>query len=94
MTAPAVPSPRRYYLLKRLEAVRAGDQPIDGVWRSKQEAQPGAALPATFPFRSQLVAVGYATAEDLDGATVDELVEHTALPSRDAAAVVAAAANL
>jgi hypothetical protein len=89
-----VPSPRRYYLLKRLEAARSEDRPLDGVWRSKQEAQPGTALPTTFPFRSQLVAVGYTTAEDLDGATVDELVTYVSLPSRDAAAVVAAAANL
>jgi len=90
----AVSSPRRYYLLKRLEARRSQNQPLDGVWRSKQESQPGTALPTTFPFRSQLVAAGYSTAEDLDGATADELVDHVSLSSRDAAAVVAAAAAL
>lgn len=90
----SVPSPRRYYLLKRLSARLGADQPLDGVWRSKQEAQPGTALPATFPHRSQLVAVGYSAVEDLDGATVDELTTNTDLNAREAAAVVAAYAAL
>lgn len=90
----AIPSPRRFYLLKRLGAAQFSDQPLDGVWRSKQEALPGTALPSSFPFRSVLVAVGYSATEDLDGATVDELRMFTTLSQRDAEAVIAAAANL
>jgi hypothetical protein len=85
---------RRYYLLKRLEARRTGDTPLDGVWRHKQESQPGTALPDAFPFRSQLAAVGYTTGADLDGAGVEELVDFVSLNPRDAATVVAAAAAL
>jgi hypothetical protein len=94
VSALSVPSPRRYYLLKRMEARRSGDQPMDGVWRHKQESQPGTDLPTTFPFRALLLAAGYATDEDLVGASAEELAEHVPLNPRDAATVVAAAAAL
>ncbi|NBC17450.1 MAG: hypothetical protein GVY18_09085 [Bacteroidetes bacterium] len=64
---------RRYYLHKRLEARSQLDTALEVVWQSKQEAEPGVALDATFPHRATLVALGYTTNEDLDGADADEL---------------------
>lgn len=90
----AIPSPRRYYLLKRLGAVQFSDRPLDGVWRSKQEALPGTSLPSDFPSLSVLAEYGYTAVEDLDGATVDELRAFTSLTQREAEAVIAAASNL
>lgn len=51
-----------------------GDYDLAGVWRWKQERQPGTALPDTFPLLTELDAAGYTTVEDLDGADVAELV--------------------
>lgn len=85
-------TPRRYYLLKRLAARRACEE--EGVWLSKQEAQPGTALAADFPFRTKLVEAGYSTSEDLDGACPDELYEFAGLFAPEAATVIAAAAAL
>lgn len=81
-------------MLKRLGAVQFSDSPLDGVWRSKQEALPGTDLPADFPMRSALATAGYTAREDLDGATADELRQFTTLNQREAEAVVAAFANL
>lgn len=84
-------SPRRYYLLKRLEAGRLQEPEMAGVWRSKQEAQSSTPLPVDFPLLSQLAAVGYTAVEDLDGADEDELTRAPlSLSTRDAAAVLAA----
>jgi hypothetical protein len=83
---------RRYYLLKRLAARQRCEE--EGVWISKQEGQPGTALPSDFPFRSQLLEAGYSTSEDLEGATADELYEFAQLMARDAATVTAALAAL
>ena len=67
---------RRYYLRKRLFEQRNHDpEGLEAVWQSKQEAEPGTALPATFPFIDILSACGYTTEVDLDGANVDELRE-------------------
>ena len=44
------------------------------MWRAKQEAQPGTALPADFPYLSRLAAEGYTTVHDLDGADVEEMI--------------------
>lgn len=85
---------RRYYLRKRLFELRNGDRPgQDGVWRSKQESEPGVALPATFPFLSTLAPCGYETVEDVDGADVDELRE-LGLSRLEAEAVLTALAPL
>ncbi len=83
---------RRYYLLKRLAARQRCEE--EGVWISKQEGQAGTALPADFPFRSQLVEAGYSTSEDVDGASVDELYEFVNLFAPEAATVIAAVAAL
>lgn len=82
-------SVRRVYLHKRI-AARAQLSNLEPVWQAKQEAEPGTALPASFPFLSELEAVGYTTREDLDGADADELVDHVSLSKRDAEAVIAA----
>ena len=64
------------------------------MWIGKQAAEPGVALPSTFPFLSQLAAVGYTAREDLDGADVRELTRNAGLSKRDAEAVLAAFAAL
>lgn len=86
---------RRYYLRKRIYELRHGSRSgQDGIWRAKQEAEPGVALPATFPFlSSHLAPCGYETVEDLDGASVDELRE-LGLTRLEAEAVLAALAPL
>lgn len=80
---------RRFYLLKRLRARAIGDKGLEGVWRHKQETQAGTELAAAFPARAALVAAGYSTEEDLDGADVDELVS-AGLTYHDATAALAA----
>lgn len=87
-----VATPRRYYLLKRRLALGFGDVELAGAWRAKQEAITWPALPADFPARAQLVAAGYTTVRDLDGADSDELVS-LGLSQSDAAAVLAAMEN-
>jgi hypothetical protein len=87
-----VTSPRRFYLLKRLVAVAACSS-LASTWRAKQEAEPGTALPTTFPHRDRLVAAGYSTKEDLDGADATELA-WSGFGSRDATAILEAWAAL
>lgn len=88
----AVNSTRRYYLLKRLYARRACLE--EDAWIGKQQALPGVVLPADFPSLAALVAAGYSTREDLDGAAVAELEEFAKLTTREAEAVIAALAAL
>ena len=86
-------SPRRVYLLARRFALLADELGLAGVWRAKQEAEPGAALPSGFPFTTKLDEAGYTTAADLDGADEHELVD-AGLSPREASTVLAAAAEL
>lgn len=88
-TQTSINTARRFYLLKRRAARSLGDKGLEGVWRQKQEAESGTALAATFPARAALVAAGYSTTEDLDGADTDELVA-AGIPYHSAAAVIAA----
>ena len=81
--------PRRYYLFKRQALIAAGDPASAGIWRGKQEAQPGTPLPATTPHLTKLATLGYEMVEDVDGATQEEL-ESAGLTRREAAAVLAA----
>ena len=82
--------PRRFYLLQRIFCPYVEQR---GVWRAKQEAEPGTPLPATFPALAALSAVGYTTAEDVRGA--DELeLRKAGLSINDARAVVAAALTI
>lgn len=83
---------RRYYLGKRREALALGDTALSYAWRSFQEALYWPDLPADFPGRATLVAAGYTTVRDLDGATEDELVD-VGLSRSDAALVLAAMEN-
>lgn len=86
-------TPRRYYLAKR-QAAAAGNAPdLEAVWRSKQEAEAGTALPATFSLLAELATYGYTTAEDLDGADECELTT-VGLSPTEAAAVLQAWALL
>lgn len=81
--------PRRYYLAKRLAARRDGQKALELTWQGKQEAEAGTPLAADFPARAALVAAGYTTTEDLDGADVDEL-RRAGLSTKDASAALAA----
>lgn len=85
-------SPRRYYLLKLLSARRLGHE--EGVWRAKLQEYSGSPLPGTFPSRAALIAAGYTTVEDVDGATPLELQLFARLPTKAARRVIAAAAAL
>lgn len=85
---------RRYAHRMRMNARAFGDGEIEGVWRSKQEAQPGTALPSNFPFLSTLDVGGYTTQEDLTGADTYELQRIALLGTRDAQAVLDALALL
>ncbi|MFO7178986.1 MAG: hypothetical protein DIU78_009830 [Pseudomonadota bacterium] len=84
---------RRFYLAKRHAAHELCDLALEALWRGKQEAEPGAALPVTFPMRGELAALGYTAVEDLDGADVEELAR-LGLSRKDAAAVMAALSKL
>lgn len=48
---------------------------LEGVWRAKQEAEPGTPLPSDFPYLTRLAQSGYTTVHDLDGADVEEMLE-------------------
>jgi hypothetical protein len=85
-------SPRRYYLAKRHAAADAEDTALEAVWQAKQEAESGTALADDFPYLTRLIAAGYSTEEDLAGADATEL-EAQGFASREAAAIVAAAAE-
>jgi hypothetical protein len=82
--------PRRYYLQKRLRARQLCED--EGVWKWKQEREPGTALAADFPQRAALVAAGYTALEDIDGATTKELKRFARLSSQEADTVLAATA--
>lgn len=92
MATPRITSLRRYFLLKRLEAARLQSE-LASTWRAKQEAEPGTALPSTFVLRDRLVAAGYSTKEDLNGADVEEL-RLAGFTSRESQAILDAVAQL
>ncbi len=79
---------RRYYLLKRLYA-KDNELDSEGIWKGKQEALAGTALPVDFPLVDILTAAGYTMVEDLDGATSAELYV-AGLTTHQASAVLAA----
>jgi hypothetical protein len=79
---------RRRYCLRKRQAYDARDEE-SGYWKGKQEAEPGTALPADFPFLSELEELGYTTEPDLDGADADELVR-LGMRARDAETVIEA----
>lgn len=83
-------SARRYFLLKAQAEESQADPDLGGVWRSRQQDEPGTALPETFPHRARLVARGYSTHEDLDGADPKELVRQAGLSQREAREVLTA----
>lgn len=83
---------RRYYLLKRL---RARERCLEeDAWIGKQAAEPGAALPSTFPSLTALADAGYTTAEDIRGASTSELRRFARLSQSQAEAVLTALAAL
>ena len=85
--ASTIPTPRRYYLLKR-RATLDREESITSQWHAKQDEEPGTALPASFPFLS-LLGTFYTTVEDLDGASERELVSF-GLTRREATSVLCA----
>lgn len=83
--------PRRFYLLKQFAASDAEDVGLESVWRAKQLAIAGTALPSDFPAQAQLLAAKYEAVEDIDGADEQELVSRAGLTFLAAKAVIAAA---
>ena len=83
-------TPRRYCLLKRKYYEQLSLWGLSGAWRAKQEQTEGEALPAGFPARLSLLSAGYSTLDDLDGATVSELLDYALLTHAQAQAVIAA----
>jgi hypothetical protein len=81
---------RRFYLLKRITAKQLDDLALSAVWHSKQEEQPGTELPADFPLKTELAAIGYTADTDLDGADADELMQYAGLTQKNADAVISA----
>ena len=71
------PTLRRLYLANRRAALAVGGAYLDeaAFWRWKQERLAWPALPSSFPSRAKLIAEGYTTVRDLDGADEDELTE-------------------
>lgn len=81
-------------MLNRLDSRLLCESAFEAVWQGKQEGEPGTALPTTFPSRDALVAAGYSTKEDLDGAHAVELEKTVGLSKRDAQAVLKALAAI
>lgn len=81
---------RRYYLLKMRAARSTLDRALASTWQAKHDAEPGTPLVISTPGYSRLVAAGYTSVEDLDGATVAELVRETGVSRREAEAALAA----
>jgi len=69
-------SARRYYAAKAYQAEQQFEPGLRDVWLAKQAAESGTTLPADVPHQADLAALvpPYTTTEDLDGASVDELV--------------------
>jgi hypothetical protein len=84
---------RRYCLLKGRAAKAREHFAMQQLWQVKQRAEPGDSLPADFPFRDRLVAVGYETIQDLNGADASEL-EDVCFTARESATIFAALAPL
>ena len=85
---------KRYLLLKALTAYRMQQEGLAAAWLGLLAEQPaGDALPATFPFRSRLIAAGYKELQLLDGVTEDELAVYAGFAPLDAKVIVAAALN-
>lgn len=92
IVAPPALTYKRYLLLKEFEANRMGMEALAAAWKGRRlELAPGTELPATFPFRSHLVSIGYGELELFDGATEEEIVLYTGLSPFDVRAVAAAA---
>jgi hypothetical protein len=83
----SITSARRYYLLKRQSAAESCEKALESVWRAKQEAEPGTALPTDFPYLERLTTFGYTTLSDLDGCDACEL-EGLGFARREAAAIL------
>lgn len=78
---------RRFYLLKRQAARARWDDGLAMTWRSKQEREAGTPLPAEVR-TDALAEAGYTCREDLEGATLHELVSAD-VPYADATAALA-----
>ena len=84
-------NPRRHALIKRIAAAEREDTDYELIWQAKQASYwGGLTLPTDFPFRARLAAIGYTVAEDLDGASEDELMGTVSLTRAQAKGVLAA----
>lgn len=84
---------RRYRALKARAAQERNEEGIAGAFKTKQEETPGTPLPEDFPGYDDLTVAeptAYTTYEDLDGATVDELVAINGIGKATANKILAA----
>lgn len=65
---------RRRYLFRKETALTARGDPDSTVWRALRLAEPGTALPTTFPSRAVLLAGDVLAVEEVTGCSVPELV--------------------
>lgn len=88
-----MPTLRRGYLelMRHWEAYGESGTAMLETYRSfHSAATPATPLPSNTPGRAKLIAAGYTAIEDVQGATVGELVDKAQLSQREAAAVIAA----
>jgi hypothetical protein len=85
-----IASYRRYLLSASRSAGLEGLRGASAALLASHEAQPGTALPSTFPAYGKLVAAHYTCREDVAGADVDELIVCAGLTRPEALAVLQA----
>ena len=85
---------RRFYLSKRIAARLIGELALSATWHHHQDQQPHTLLPADFPAKAKLESAGYTAIEDLEGASVEELLDWASLSTHEAEAALAAYAAI
>ncbi len=80
---------RRYCLLMAYDARLRGEAGLEWALRGRQQETAGTALVTSWPSYAQLIAAGYTTREDLDGADSRELITLARLNRAQAEAAIA-----
>jgi predicted RecB family nuclease len=75
---------RRHLTAKAIEAAQQGNTALASAWRSKAKSQSGVPLPVNIAVRDKLIELGIDTFEDLEGATVEGIINSTCFSSSTA----------